>query len=1159
MEENIAKYKYLPLTPKELDPKDANVVILKEKVEDKSIKNIALMAPYGAGKSSVLTSFEKSYGKDKCIGVSLASFNNDEENSVNGDQVGANINEEKTINDIDNKIEKSILQQILYKKEKKDLPQSKIKRIGRLSVKQIILISICVLFGVLSVASGVLFSLQITGITVFKICTKIYFLFSLICALFCICGLVLGRKISRLSFNDIDIGFSDNEKESLLNRFLNEIIYFFQKTNYNVVIFEDIDRFNNLDIFVKLRELNILLNNNDVISKKHKITFIYAINNNIFRKHTERTKFFDFIIPLVPVLSPLNVKDDLIESLSKSGLGSQWLTAEFIYDISQYIKDKRVLNSIINDCITMVRNLDLSKIPGDSLIKKQVQLFALMAYKNICPRNFADLENGKGELIQCINLARSFSKEQVKELDAKISEKRALIKRIEELPYKSLDQIISMIKGYLCTHSQGYRSGHFNIDTIKEIPDDKTEMLVCYIHGDWYSARIAQIEQDLGIDSLKHLWEDAKLKENNEISKCNIEIQKLLNEKISLTQDGFACLLLHSEKVFAQIKPTELLQMLVVNKYVSEYYKDFMGKSGEEFLSSNDRLFVKMVLENREPDFELTLTSPQLILRDLSDKKFERKAMLNRNIIDTVFSDISISSIQRQRFYGLILTDDRVVNASIIQYFVQSSDWNISFVQYLVNHRTDLIDLLKKHIVNSNLLGTVLKYLLKNIDADSLTKQNNTEIYQEILASDVSVISMLLNDTPKLAFLGNCKFKLDCITSCEDIETLILIEKYNLWRITTENLFHILRVVYNNTDDAALCKGLTLIKNTKYGAIDYIQNNLTNYVSNVLLCQPEIDMEEADVLDIIQNENLDLTTRLQVVHKLKSPIEFNSYIDIQVVKELLVVDKIILNCEEIVKVMSADEQLKELLCDYLFNHKDKIKLQFQVLEPLAYLIANSNKTYQDGSRSVTLYDIYKENLVTVDWKIIKLDNDEIIEQIVLTHNSFMLESMKRIVQGNYPRSLKALVKKCFDSLETNGLINYNAAFCYYIEGDNKEKKESSIIMDNLLGVNNYEDAKKLFDQTANENIRLTKELRERLVSLGIDPAELFATQIEFMSQEEALLWAQDINPELAQLRTEGSINGTIELNDDVVVQALLKMNYAHRCGNGLRRYKIEVS
>lgn len=77
MEENIAKYKYLPLTPKELDPKDANVVILKEKVEDKSIKNIALMAPYGAGKSSVLTSFEKSYGKDKCIGVSLASFNNE--------------------------------------------------------------------------------------------------------------------------------------------------------------------------------------------------------------------------------------------------------------------------------------------------------------------------------------------------------------------------------------------------------------------------------------------------------------------------------------------------------------------------------------------------------------------------------------------------------------------------------------------------------------------------------------------------------------------------------------------------------------------------------------------------------------------------------------------------------------------------------------------------------------------------------------------------------------------------------------------------------------------------------------------------------------------------------------------------------------------------
>ncbi len=114
-------------------------------------------------------------------------------------------------------------------------------------------------------------------------------------------------------------------------------------------------------------------------------------------------------------------------------------------------------------------------------------------------------------------------------------------------------------------------------------------------------------------------------------------------------------------------------------------------------------------------------------------------------------------------------------------------------------------------------------------------------------------------------------------------------------------------------------------------------------------------------------------------------------------------------------------------------------------------------------------------------------------------------------------------------------------------------------MGEILAVDNYEDAKKLFEKTGNENIKLTKELKELLVFWGMNPADLFALQIEYVSKEEALSWAQYINPELAQLKTEGSISGTIELNDDIVVQALLKMNYAHRRGNGFHRYKIEMS
>ena len=70
-------------------------------------------------------------------------------------------------------------------------------------------------------------------------------------------------------------------------------MYFFESTTYDTVFIEDLDRFNQPNIFIKLRELNTVINNYDNI--KRKVVFIYAIKDDMF-KDEERTKFFDFIV-----------------------------------------------------------------------------------------------------------------------------------------------------------------------------------------------------------------------------------------------------------------------------------------------------------------------------------------------------------------------------------------------------------------------------------------------------------------------------------------------------------------------------------------------------------------------------------------------------------------------------------------------------------------------------------------------------------------------------------------------------------------------------------------------------------------------------------------------------------------------------------------------
>ena len=151
-----------------------------------------------------------------------------------------------------------------------------------------------------------------------------------------------------------------------------------------------------------------------------------------------------------------------------------------------------------------------------------------------------------------------------------------------------------------------------------------------------------------------------------------------------------------------------------------------------------------------------------------------------------------------------------------------------------------------------------------------------------------------------------------------------------------------------------------------------------------------------------------------------------------------------------------------------------------------------------------------------------------------------------------------MVKGVYDNIVANNLINYKVALCYFLYGNDKVKKSSSTLMQHLSTVDSIDDARKIFTQTVNENIPLTKELIERLISLGIDSADIFVSQIEYLSKEEALSWAKDINPLLEPLEREGSVNGTSELNDDPIVRALYKMNYARRVGKGLLQYKIKA-
>ncbi|VYU78322.1 DNA-binding protein [Metakosakonia massiliensis] len=349
-------------------------VALKYALSQKDVRNIAITGSYGAGKSTVISSFMKYHCDDKYINVSLAGFDMTEN--------------ETTVSPTHQEVELSILQQILYKENREKLPDSRIDRIidrGTHYVRRIYLALLKVMVPVAVAASIIHFktiaaflNLPPSWIEVFNThyISKGIILFLLVFTALYFITASASRigifdkklKLSKIALLSGDVEASDQETPSLLNNCLDEIVYFFTKLEYKVVIFEDLDRLGTPEIFVKLREINKIINNNIVDGSP--VRFVYAVRDDLFLGADARTKFFDFILPVIPFMDSRNAFT-LLKGKVSLGVHND----KYLKDISVYINDMRSLQNLVNEYHVFSKIVDNTK--------DKVKLLSLVFYKNI--------------------------------------------------------------------------------------------------------------------------------------------------------------------------------------------------------------------------------------------------------------------------------------------------------------------------------------------------------------------------------------------------------------------------------------------------------------------------------------------------------------------------------------------------------------------------------------------------------------------------------------------------------------------------------------------------------------------------------------------------------------------------------------------------------
>ena len=864
------KYHFERLTP--TDSLDLNVYeeAINYVFDNPDVRNVAISGAYSAGKSSVLASYKKKHSDKNFLHISLAHFQSPNEKDKKEKEVEAEVKESV--------LEGKILNQLIHQISSDKIPQTNFRVKRRISPASIIIKALETIALLTAIIYFVFFDLWKSYVSVLpanwlksvlELSAHPYALMIdgiIIIALssFIIYGLIKIQKnknvFRKLNLQGNEIEIFEESDDSYFDKYLNEVLYLFENVDADVIVFEDMDRFNANKIFERLREVNTLVNiqlQKENKKDKRILRFFYLLRDDIFVSK-DRTKFFDYIIPIVPVVDSSNSYDQFISHFKKGGFFEKF-DESFLQGLSLYIDDMRLLKNIYNEFVIYFNRLNITELDCNKML-------AIIAYKNLFPRDFADLQLNQGFVCTLFNNKEQFIAEEVKRLSEKITEighKIELAKNEHLKTIKELDAAFEDKKPIDCWN----RKQDLSAADAKDYAERKQAI----------ETRLNNAIPDLESKKLS-LEQELILIQNKPL--CDIITRDNINKIFSITSTNeIGCI-----TDFNEIKGSEyfdLLKYLIRNGYIDETYADYMTYFYENSLSRVDKIFLRSITDRKAKEYTYHLKNPALIVSRLRLVDFDQEEILNFDLLTYLLQTTShIKYLER-----LIDQLRETKNFKFIGEYFDIAPEIQPYIKSLNIWWPEVFNtLLKENEFSERQIRDYSIYSIYSSDDDTIKIINQDNCLCSYISNTRDYLAIYHPNIDKLIhgfkLLGICFIGFDYETLNKDLFYAVYAE--SLYKITAENLRLILmEILGEKNEEDIVHKNYTLLLSHPDSAItQYVNQNINKYFDVVLQISGGTILDDENVaIAVLNNPDLTVECKHSYICALRTSIVLIKAID----------------------------------------------------------------------------------------------------------------------------------------------------------------------------------------------------------------------------------------------------------------------------------------